>query len=47
MLRSRVSRVDPVYLNPGFVIQPVIINIVDLKMYKWITLLAMNELVPH
>ena len=24
-----------------------IINIVDLKMHKWITLLDMNELVPH
>ena len=45
--RDRVSVVNTVYLHPGFVIQPLIINIVDLKMHKWITLLDMNELVPH
>lgn len=45
--RDRVSGVDTVYLHQGFVIQPLIINIVDLKMHKWITLLDMNELVPH
>ena len=39
--------VNTVYLHPGFVIQPLIINIVDLKMHKWITLLDVNELVPH
>ena len=47
MFRDRVSGVDTVYLHPGFAIRPVIINIVDLKMHKWITLLDMNELVPH
>ena len=45
--RDRVSVVNTVYLHLGFVIQPLIINIVDLKMHKWITLLDMNELVPH